>query len=247
MTVVKGTKPSTLKVVKDRPVLRASVMVLAVLLMLLSGEFLYSYGVAKGMAGQQRALENLQELRSELDMTVKEKKRLAQELENTKVGVEVDQESLEQVRLEVFELKSQIAALEEDNKFYRNLMAPAGNKRGLTFGAVEMVKVMDRTYRFKVVMQQLATNHQLLNGSLSVNIIGRMEGAVVVLPLKDLAPDIEATNIKLRFKYFQNVEAELTLPDGFVQERIELEARSTGKGATMIEKRLAWLAEEIVE
>jgi len=245
MTAVKGSKAYNLKVVKDRPRLRAAVFVLAAVLAIVGGEFLYTLGFKLGVAGQDKANAELLKMREELDDVLREKKQLSQELENTRLGVEVDQHSLEKIRHEVFELKSTIAELEESNKVYRNLMAPSGNKRGLTFGPIELARIDDRIYRFKVVMWQLtATSHQLLNGSLNFNVVGKQYGEVAVYPLKDLSKDIDSSNIKLRFKYFQELEGEILLPEGFEPQRIELEARSTGKSPTTIEKRFEWLAEE---
>lgn len=77
-----------------------------------------------------------------------------------------------------------------------------------------------------------------------MNLVGRQAGERVVLPLKDVSNDIEATNIKLGFKYFQNIEGDLVLPDGFEPERIELEARSSQPSVTKIEKRYGWLVQE---
>ena len=100
-----------------------------------------------------------------------------------------------------------------------------------------------RTYRYKVVVQQLATQHQVLTGTLNFNVVGRQSGEAKVLALKDLSSNVDTDAIKLRFKYFQNVEGELMLPEGFEPERIELEARPSGSSSTVIEKRLTWQAQ----
>lgn len=163
---------------------------------------------------------------------------------NAKLGAEVDRKSLEDVRQEVIDLKAAIASLEEENQFYRNLMTPDGDTRGLSFGPVEIVQTeRPRTYRYKVVVQQLATQHELLNGTLKFKVVGRQDGEAKVMALKELSSTIDSADIKLRFKYFQNVEGELVLPEGFEPERIELEARPAGSSSGVIEKRLTWLAQ----
>ncbi len=181
----------------------------------------------------------------ELKMALEAEARMKKQLETATFAAEVDRNALEGVRVEVADLRNQLAALQEENQFYRNLMSPAGSHRGLTFGVVEIVDTeRPRAYRFKVVMQQLGTNQKQLNGTLSVNLVGRQAGERVVLPLKDVSNDIEATNIKLNFKYFQNIEGDLVLPDGFEPERIELEARSSQPSVAKIEKRYGWLVQE---
>lgn len=245
MATVKGSKEYHWKVVRYNPYLRVSISICFIVAIAVSTLVSYQVGRKQGGLGQEQAFMEKETARSDLELVVLSETKLAQELENIKLGSEIDRKSLEGVRLKVLELQTTIAALEEDNQFYRNLMAPSGNKRGLNFGSVEILATeQPRTYAFKVVLQQLATNHQLLKGSLSFNIIGRKNGEITVLSLNDVSNNIKSVNIKLRFKYFQNIEGELVLPMGFEPERIELDARSTGKNATTVEKRFAWLAEE---
>lgn len=242
MAVVKGSKPRHWRVVQYRPRLRLWLSFGLFVVVITGVQLAYWFGFKNGMAGQERALKDLSAIRTELDSARAADAGLRQALENARLGAEVDQKSLEEVRLQVLELRSNIAELDEENQFYRNLMAPAGNARGLNFGTVELAETdKNRHYRFKIVMQQLATNHELLNGTLNVNIIGRRDGEVTVLPLAELSSDVPSANIKLRFKYFQNIEGELILPLNFEPERIEMEARSTGKDTATVEKRFGWL------
>lgn len=245
MAVVKGTKAHHLKVVRDRPVMRLLVIAAVCIICVTAIRAAYWYGHKQGMSRQERSFDKIVSIRTELENASSAENELRQALENAKLGAEVDRKALEDVRVEMLELKSQLASLDEENQFYRNLMAPAGNQRGLTFGAMEIAATeRPRTYRYKVVMQQLATNHEVLNGTLSFNIIGRQEGVLSVLALRDVSRDVDSLNIKLRFKYFQNIEGELVLPEGYEPERIELEARSTGSQSTTIDKRFGWLVQE---
>lgn len=245
MAAVKGSKQHRLMVVPYRPYLRwvISFGVLAVIGVV--GWGCYSIGNLKGFRVQGQAIAERDQLRAELQTRLSEADTLSQQVANLSLASEVDQASSEGVRQEVIELKGEIAALQEDISFYRSLMAPNENQRGLTIGSVEVISTgAPRQYDFKVVVQQLATSHQLLNGSLNINIIGRENGVVQVIPIKDLSQQINVEDIRLRFKYFQSVEGLVELPFGFTPERIELMARSTGKNATEVEKKFGWLVQE---
>lgn len=245
MTVVKGSKQSRLKVIEDRPLVVWGTRLLLLLAVVALVGGAYQYGISQGRQGQIIAEEELLRLRQELTETRTLEADLRQQLANLRLGSTVDRQASEDVRQEVIELKNQLAELQEENSFYRNLMAPSDNKEGLNFGAVEVSDTdVPRRYRYKVVLQQLATNHQLLNGTLTFNVIGRRDGVVTVLPLNDISEDVDSVNIKLRFKYFQTVEGHLQLPPSFEPERIELVARSTGRNAVTVEKRFGWLVEE---
>jgi hypothetical protein len=124
-------------------------------------------------------------------------------------------------------------------------MAPSDNQRGLTIGSLDVLSTgVPRQYEYKLIVQQLATRHTLLNGSLKFNVVGRQREKMVTLPLKDLSDSVAQENIKLRFKYFQTLEGRLQLPEEFEPVRIELVARSTGKQAVVVEKKFGWLVQE---
>lgn len=246
MAIVKGSKIRPVKVVYHHPYRRALSFIVCCIIAVGAVYASFYYGQHLGLATQEQTVADVVKLQAELSQSVTRVAELEQTLENSALGAEIDRKANEDVRQEVIELKEKIAALEEENSFYRGLMAPTKNKSGLTFGAVELSETdRPRTFSYKVVMQQLATNHQLLNGTLSYKVEGRLNGETVSLPLKDLSPDVKSEPIKLRFKYFQNVEGELQLPEGFEPDGIALLARSIGKDATTVEKHFGWLVEEI--
>lgn len=241
MAIVKGSKVYQWSVVKSRPYTRlwqACVLSALVAVAVVSA---FVLGQQLAINSEARTQRDFAALQAELETVRKAEQQLRRQQENAKLGAEVDRKSLEEVRQEVIDLKAAIAGLEEENQFYRNLMSPNGDARGLSFGPIEIVQTeRPRTYRYKVVVQQLATQHQLLNGTLNFSVVGRQGDEAKVLALKEISSSIDSDAIKLRFKYFQNVEGELVLPEGFEPERIELEARSSGSNSGVIEKRLTW-------
>ena len=88
----------------------------------------------------------------------------------------------------------------------------------------------------------MATQHSVISGELNITLVGRRGGELERLGLYQVSDAVDSEDIKLRFKYFQNVEGELILPEGFTPERIELVARSTGKNAAEANKTFNWPA-----
>lgn len=245
MAAVKGSKQYRMVVVPYRPFYR---LILAVVLIVLTTAGIwgsYQYGHHKGTAVQEQALQERDRLQQEYAESAGELETLRQQLANVTLGAEVDRKASETVRQEVISLKSQITELQEDISFYRGLMAPSGNKRGLTIGSLDVVSTgTPRRYSYKLVMQQLAENHVLLSGHLNFKIIGSLGDMRVAYPLKELSEQVGVEKIKLRFKYFQNIQGELVLPEGFEPDSIELVAKSVGRNATTVEKRFGWLVQE---
>lgn len=245
MSAVIGSKPTRLVVVPYRPYARLCIILGTVAAVLLTGVVSYLVGKSQGMVQGTEIIAERDALRVELAAKVAEAEDLSQQVANLRLAGEVDRASNEGVRNQVIELKEKIASLEQDITFYRNLMAPNENQRGLTIGSVDVISTgVPRRYNFKVVMQQFAVNHQVINGSLRVTIVGYDGETVRRMPLKDLSEQIDQEDIKLRFRYFQNIEGQLVLPEGFEPERIELVAKSTGQNGTTVEKKFGWLTQE---
>lgn len=246
MAVVKGSYQYRLRVVQDEPAKRFAGQFVTAVLVITVGLGAYLYGRYQMQSNQADAMAELDQIRSELRTKNSEAEGLRQEVANLSLGSEVDRKAAEDVRGEVIELKAKIAELEENVSFYRGLMSPSTNKRGLTIGSLDVIATgTPRHYQYKLVVQQLASNHSHLRGHLSFNVVGReTDGVVRSFALKDLSNEVSGDRIRLGFRYFQNVTGEMVLPEGFTPERIELVAKSTGRDAVEVEKKFGWLVQQ---
>ncbi len=245
MAAVKGSKQHRMIVVPYRPLLRVALMLIGGALVAAAVYGSYFFGYHKGTSSEEQVIEERDKLQLAYGESVSEVETLRQELANVKLGADVDRQSSENVRQEVIALKSQITELQEDISFYRGLMSPSGNKRGLTIGPLDLVSSgAPRRYNYKLVMQQLAENHVLLSHRLTFKVIGRLGEMRVAYPLSELSEQVSKESIKLRFKYFQNIQGELVLPEGFEPDSIELVAKSSGRNSATVEKRFGWLVQE---
>lgn len=246
MSQVKGSKQYHMVVVPYRPVRR--VLTVVILLLVTAGAVAASYywGHRQGMTEQADAVAERDELRGKVVDLTREADELRQQVANLRLGSEVDQQASEEMRNQVIQLREEIAALEEDITFYRGLMSPSDNNSGLTIGSLNVIGTgIPRQYEYKLVVQQLATNHQVLSGHLNFNIVGRRGEETETLSLHQLSDQVDSRDIRLRFRYFQNIEGRLTLPEGFEPERIELAAQSSGGNRETVEKKFGWLVQEI--
>lgn len=245
MAAVKGSKQYKLEVVPYRPVRRWTIRILLVIGVIALVMLAHWYATREALKFQQAALAERDQLKQSLAESRAEVERLRQEVANLRLGAEVDKAASEDVRNEVIDLKAQIAELQEDISFYRGLMAPNAESKGLTVGSLNILSTgVERHYHYKLVLQQFATNHKLLNGSLNFTIVGRQNDLPMNLALKDVSSSVSSTDIRLGFRYFQNIEGEMVLPEGFEPIRVEISARvRTPKPAT-VEKKFGWIVEE---
>jgi len=89
----------------------------------------------------------------------------------------------------------------------------------------------------------LANNENVISGYANVNILGMQEGSEVSFPLRSIAVDENQLDIRLQFRYFQNIEGELIIPENFVPETVQILAVAQGENAKTVQKNFVWLVE----
>ncbi len=162
-----------------------------------------------------------------------------------RVQHQLDVATLEIVRKEIAAQKDQISQLEEGLQFYKSLMAPEVIAQGLSLRKLELLATDDADrFVFRLVAQQEALKHPLLKGSLSVELFGDWDGDEISYPLSKLSDDFEASNVVLRFRYFQAVEGELKIPPGFEPRSFTVIAKTSSPHSVEIREEFPWQVQE---
>ena len=158
---------------------------------------------------------------------------------------ELDEKALELLRTELANDRTGHAALEEEVRFYRSLMAPGSVKNGVSLGEPQLV-ASDEEGRvaFRLLVQQQANKHALVKGKLDVQLRGEMAGQEVFYPLSEIADSISDPAIELRFRYFQAVEGELVIPQGFDPRSIEINAAISQPKKLTLAESFEWRTQE---
>lgn len=172
-----------------------------------------------------------------------EHRQLRWEASKLQVDAQVDRASMEQLRQTIRGQQKAAAELREEIAFYKGLMAPTERERGLGIRGWELYALPEpRHYRFKLTLQQLAVKHDVLQGHVTVGIAGRQDGNERTLSLYEVA-GFDRPELKLRFRYFQNIEGELQLPDGFEPQSVAIVANATRPRQAKAERHFGWLVQ----
>lgn len=246
MNEVVGSKQYRSIVVEDRPVRRrliqggvAATFVVAVLAAYWLGGYSGHGGYDALSAAHDEALLQLERIESS-------NKELSQQLVNIKLSAEVDRTAVDEVRSAVSKHKQTINKLNEEISFYKGLMSPTDRERGLGIRSWEVYPTNDpRRFQFKLVVQQLAVKHAVLKGTVTVQLVGWQGGEEQTFSLDILSEQVERSATKLRFKYFQYIDGELHLPEGFAVERVDIVARATAPKKVQVEKHYSWIVHDI--
>ena len=238
--VVRGSKQHQMRVVPDRP-LRQFLMFGAVFLLVFSASvtgFLvaYAYNLIS-LSGSELA-----QLRFDLNESSVENDSLRREIAFLERASEVDKNAAFQSNALSAELRLQILELERDVEYYRKVISEEAGNTGLSIASFDLFATsIEKKYRYRIVLrQQDADGDSYLEGSVTVLVTGKKAGVDLAIPIHKLSSDQDGLDIRLRFKYFQNVEGELEIPDEFQPVRIDIEASSEEPVKKTVKKSVLW-------
>lgn len=198
--------------------------------------------------GQYASLKELRALDQERDQL--QEQIIATELEirgfRQRVGVlekggEVDRQAAEGIRQTVKALKLQVATLEEEVSFYKGIMAPSGQDKGLRISKINIQPLEKASmYRYSIMMTQVADNTSYIKGLAAINFVGIEAGKRKVIPLRELDVKINELGVKFNFRYFQEIAGEVSMPANFKVEQVQVVLQSSGSKAQRVEETIEW-------
>ncbi|HLT14322.1 MAG TPA: DUF6776 family protein [Marinobacter sp.] len=228
-------------VIRHRPGYRLRRTVILLTFTLVAAVAGYLAGMAQGGFRFSSAEESNDQLVQEVDDLREQYRKARQNLVNLDRGRAIDEQALREARNAIVDLETRISELEADLTFYRNIMAPSETSKGLQVDSFTLVPARKNgTFGFKMVLTQVGNNNRYVAGLVAVNVIGTLGGEKEVIALRDLSEDIEDLGIKFRFRYFQDIEGSLSLPDKFEPLEIQVVAQAEGQKASQAERTFDW-------
>ena len=203
----------------------------------------WGYAYYATVLTQQGERAEKRELSAQLTDLRQENEALKRQIAILDRSSAVDQQTGAELQETLTALRQRVAQLEEDVLFYRQVVEEETEETGLVIGQLDIdaTRSPDR-YRYKLVMrQQDADGDTYLTGHVNFNLVGQLQDQQVILPLRDLSEFEDELDIRLRFKYFQNIEGELALPEGFQPDRIQIAAVATEPVSKWINEDFGWV------
>jgi hypothetical protein len=156
---------------------------------------------------------------------------------------EIDRATYDEVRAELGELQAQIQAQEEELVFYRGIVSPQDRVAGLRIQSLEALPSDgERGYLVRLLLVQAIVHSRAVSGSVKLQLEGMQDGQTVSLDAAELVVPGESYDMDYEFRYFQALEAELTLPVGFEPQRTIVEIWPNEARAERINQTFEWPA-----
>lgn len=243
--VVKGSKQEKMVVVPHRPGRRFLLVFLLVLGVGASAVGGFLYGYMNTMRSQQSEQATQQEMSGQLIDAETKNSELRRQVAILDRSSVMDQRATEEVQETIVSLRDRVAQLEQDIVYYRQVVSAETEDTGLIISQLDIDAARETNrYRYKLVLrQQDADGDTFLIGHVNINLVGSQGEEQQILPLRDLSAEQDQLDIRLRFKYFQNIEGELVLPDNFVPDRLQVAAVSVEPVEKSINQNFSWVVE----
>ena len=180
-------------------------------------------------------------LQEKLYQIGKENTELREKYAVTERASQVDKESYNAISEDLKNLQNELFELKQEVAFYRGIVAPTETASGLHITDLTFDPLgAGNGFHFKLVLTQVMKNEYIVRGRVRISIEGLQAGQQQQLSLSQLSGGKLDDDITMRFKYFQNIEGDIVLPDGFVPSSVVVDLIPTGKGRTRIKKNFEW-------
>ena len=175
------------------------------------GNFYHGYQV-KMLAQQKTRLNTLYEKNLQQSSRIN---TLEVELEVERMANQNSQQLLKSMESEHYQVKKELA-------FYEKVMAPEKTADGIVVDRMSIHPTgSPYHFRFQVVLVQQQVRKRFAKEHVDLILRGILDNKPSQLNLSNISTSTEK-DLSFSFQYFQIVEGEFTLPDGFLPEKLEL-------------------------
>ena len=200
----------------------------------------YAIGRAQATFDGRAAIADEAGLRAALtarEAEVAKLRREVAELDPLKVAQE--RERLEVSRT-IGELQAEVARQSQQLEFLRGVVGRAGPAAEVTIRQVRVIaSAAPGRYRLRIALAQPGRPDRTVAGSVRVGVEGQRGGRTVRLDLREVTAQ-RVAQLPYRFQYFENIEVEIVLPNGFSPERVVVDVRPAGRNVPPAAQTVLW-------
>jgi hypothetical protein len=214
--------------------------VLAGLLWLASLVTVYAWATA-------RAAPGLAQVREELALSTRRAteaealvKQLRQNVATLRRSDQISRGANTELQASLAEREEEVSGLRADVAFYERLVGATGQRRGLTVHEAVFTPETGGAWRYTVTLTQNLNRGAISRGEAKMLVDGVSDGRLRSLRWEELLQKPNAPGQPFSFRYFQQLEGSVMLPEGFTPQRVRVQLRADGNS---VEQAFPWQAQ----
>jgi len=239
MAAVKGSKQYQMVVVPYRPLYKAMIFMAFLVAMVLFSWLTYQYGISQGMALKVEVVKERDQISAELAEANQRLSEMGQKIADLEIGGAIDERANEEVQQTIESLQDQIAQQNEEIRFYKGVMLPNVANKGLRIERLDVTPNSTGRIKYSLLLTQVVDKHDYVQGDVEILLKGQEGAAEKSLQLSQLDREKE-DEVRFRFRYFQNINGEMVIPEGFEPREFMIVAQFAGRNGQRLEKSFEW-------
>jgi hypothetical protein len=191
-------------------------------------------GIRQGLARLQSGGQ------SQVQLLEQERNELKRELTMVKQAAEVDREALLAVRDKIKTMQSERLKLEEELAFLKGIVSTSSKKQVLKIQNFKLEPGLEeQQYAYRFTVSQVINRGSVVSGKIEMTVTGLRGGKTTQLSLDQLTTEKKSSH-KMRFRYFQNVEGKIRVPQDFEPATISIDVKPSGGKLAPVSEAYDW-------
>lgn len=154
---------------------------------------------------------------------------------------EADKQTVNELRNDLADQAAEFAALEDMLAFYRGVLAPEESDALAVLRRPSLLATADdRVWQMRFVVHRGGEGEAVYRGKLALQITGQGVGTPSVRQFDEVDSESASGVLPIRFRYLQQVQVVISLPEAFVPETIESVVTLVEPARQTIRRSDAW-------
>ncbi len=166
-------------------------------------------------------------------------RQLRQQVSTLRRSDQISRSANNELQASLAEREEEVSALRADVAFYERLVGATGQRRGLTVHEAVFQPEAGGSWRYTVTLTQNLNRGAISKGEARLSIEGVIGGRLRTLAWDELLQKPSSPGQPFSFRYFQQLEGSVLLPEGFTPQRVRVQLRADG---STVDQAFPWQA-----
>jgi len=173
-----------------------------------------------------------------------ELKKLRQQVATLRRSDQISRNANVELQSSLAEREEEVSGLRADVDFYERLVGSTGKRSGLNVHEAAFSPEAGGTWHYKVTLTQNLNRGAISKGQMRLSVEGVRGGKLGSVKWDDLLQKPGSPGQAFSFRYFQQLEGSVMLPEGFTPQRVRVQLNAEGN---TVDQAFPWAAEKTGE